>query len=136
MSLFISLLTEFLLFLLPAQRDRRSPQRRFFTNRYRGKYKYQLDFELSWHTYNSLKMKWLHNAQSLFKNTALLLRRPTNLHLISNFKKNHILFFEKLNFNWAHWQSCSMFTLMQPYLKVKHTRKCFFSLIFCSRGLN
>ena len=82
MSLFISLLTEFLLFLLPAQRDRRSPQRRFFANRYRGKYKYQLDFELSWHTYNSLKMKWLHNAQSLFKNTALLLRRPTNLPLI------------------------------------------------------
>ena len=87
LSLFISLLTEFLLFLLPAQRDRRSPQRRFFTNRYRGKYKYQLDFEISWHTYNSLKMKWLHNAQSLFKNTVLLLRRPTNLPLISNFKK-------------------------------------------------
>ena len=54
LCLFISLLTEFLLFLLPAQRDRRSPQRRFFANRYRGKYKYQLDFELSWHTYNSL----------------------------------------------------------------------------------
>ena len=44
-----------LFLLLPAQRDRRSPQRRFYANRYRGKYWFQHEFELSWHTFTYLK---------------------------------------------------------------------------------